>query len=99
MESVLGGMLDRFKEGRQEGERFGGWSARSALERNQGRSEHRGSPLIMLFPFNLESYVSPAQSVEGRHPSPSSQPAWAEPSAEVNAQLEKQSCQRGSVGP
>jgi sulfite reductase (NADPH) hemoprotein beta-component len=32
MESVLGGMLDRFKEGRQEGERFGDWSARVLWE-------------------------------------------------------------------
>ena len=32
MESVLGGMLDRFKEGRQNGERFGDWSARVLWE-------------------------------------------------------------------
>jgi sulfite reductase (NADPH) hemoprotein beta-component len=32
MESVLGGMLDRFKEGRQDGERFGDWSARVLWE-------------------------------------------------------------------
>ena len=32
MKSVLGGMLDRFKEGRQEGERFGDWSARVLWE-------------------------------------------------------------------
>ncbi len=32
MESALGGMLDRFKEGRQEGERFGDWSARVLWE-------------------------------------------------------------------